>query len=257
MSQAFKPQIGARELLPHPFRYELNAAPDKVQLPTLCASCGGLAAGKLTFSKVFRLVYRASRTRIRVLHATMPCCDACRAKHLAEAPPMPLGSRLATIIFSEAILVAIFPFGIGLFVGWLAIQDFAAGDRERGSMLASVGGFMVFIGLLVASTAVSSTRRLRVPPLTSVTSAFDFSNNVAEAFDRARYVYALRNERFARAFIAANGEKQWDAESAEAKRAAWKRNVTGKVALAVLALWVIWEIAAAIWPTIPSLLGGG
>ena len=49
---------------------------------------------------------------------------------------------------------------------------------------------------------------LRVPPLTEITRACDFSDNVGFPFGRRRF-YAIRNPAFAQAFTAANQDRLW------------------------------------------------
>jgi hypothetical protein len=247
MSESFKPQQGERELVANPYRYELNAAPGALELPSLCARCAALATDRLTFAKVFRLGTRQGHIRYEVLHATIPCCPACQAQHLAEAPPRSAWSKLATMILSEAFLVALFPGAVGAFLLWLAVHGFGSGARDRGSMLASVGALFALLAVVMASRARSTTVRRRVPPLTSVTRAFDFSNNVAALFEPPRYVYALANEKFARAFIAANGERAWDPKGPTAERAARKRSIYAILVWTLIAAWVLWEIADAVF----------
>jgi phosphoglycerol transferase MdoB-like AlkP superfamily enzyme len=68
-------------------------------------------------------------------------------------------------------------------------------------------GIVSLVGLGVALTA-SDARFLRVPPLTEITRACDFSDNVGFPFGRRRF-YAVRNPAFAQAFATANQHRLW------------------------------------------------
>lgn len=75
----------------------------------------------------------------------------------------------------------------------------------------------------------------RVPPLTDITRACDFSDNVGFPFGRRR-VYAIRNQTFAEAFTRANQDRIWT--EAIQKRDAW---ISGIVALIlIVAALIAW-----------------
>ena len=71
----------------------------------------------------------------------------------------------------------------------------------------ALGGIVLLVSLGVFITG-REARFLRVPPLTDITSACDFSDNVGFPFGRRRF-YAIRNPAFADAFSRANQHRLW------------------------------------------------
>ena len=76
-----------------------------------------------------------------------------------------------------------------------------------GARLYALGGIVLLVGLGIFLTA-REARFLRVPPLTEITRACDFSDNVGFPFGRRRF-YAIRNPAFADAFTRANQDRLW------------------------------------------------
>ena len=65
------------------------------------------------------------------------------------------------------------------------------------------------LALGFAATAWYQTRPRRVTPPTTVTQAFDFSDNLAGILGAEHRVYGMDNESFARAFEHANADRAW------------------------------------------------
>jgi len=77
------------------------------------------------------------------------------------------------------------------------------------------------------------TRRFRVPPQTEVTLACDFSDDISEAFEGERRVYAIRDEGFAEELAAANRDRAWTRAMRARSRRLQLAVATVGVALAV------------------------
>jgi hypothetical protein len=246
MSQRFEPQIGADELAPHAHRCELYAPPDALRFPPICAHCGGAAAERLSVAKVFRRICRAELTRFEVLRVAMPCCPACQALHRAQTPPLARASELATMLFTGEFAAALSSGAIALFLLWLAVDDIASDAVGRAVIWITLAAIFAVFALAAARRTQASTERFRVPPQTSVSKAFDFSNNIADAFDRPRHVYAMRDRNFAAQFIAANHNAIWDPAQPSAQRAANLRRVVTIIAVLVMVAFVAWQIIAAL-----------
>jgi hypothetical protein len=94
--------------------------------------------------------------------------------------------------------------------------------------LYAIAGILSLVGFGIFITA-REARFLRVPTLTEITRACDFSDNVGFPFGIRRF-FAIRNAAFADAFASANQDRLWT--DAIRKRDAW---ISGIVFLALLA----------------------
>jgi hypothetical protein len=122
-------------------------------------------------------------------------------------------------------------------VGAPVVRQAASHCDEHGSArLYALFGIVSLVGLGVFLTA-SEARFLRVPPLTEITRACDFSDNVGFPFGRRRF-YAIRDPAFAQAFTAANQNRLWT--DAIRKRDDW---ISGIVfVLLIVAALIAWFV---------------
>ena len=240
MIQSIEAQDNASELEPHAWRFTLRGSPGAAAFPPLCPNCGSAAAHTIDYAKVFRHSDSDGPTRYTVSSVRVPFCDPCIAIHRAqEAKP----SLVETVLSSFAtmdMLGAVFPALGALFLAWLALGDLVHGRGTRFLVELGIGAVFALIAWAQGGAVWKETERFRVPPLSPVTKAFDFSDDTAPAFESARFVCTVRNERFADLFGALNRDRAWHphspaaiAERRRSKRLLW---IFGAVLL-VAALW--------------------
>ena len=205
----------------------------RVVWPPLCPACGAPAATEINVAKIFgrRSQYRGHGYRF-IVRMTIPFCGSCAARHqqLVKRVPSLIGSFFRTpalLSFIGAAAVAAILTNIFLLSG----EGVSPGLR-----LYAFGGIAGLLGLGIFLTA-REARFLRVPPLTEITSACDFSDNVGFPFGRRRF-YAIRNAPFADAFTRANQDRLWT--DAIRKRDEWISGIAF-VALLIAAL-IAWFV---------------
>jgi hypothetical protein len=136
------------------------------------------------------------------------------------AIPMVLSAAAALFCLEEAIADSTDPDGF-LLMGGLALVF----------LLVSAGCWLA---------ARSASRRLRVPAQSSITTAFDFSDDLSELFDGSWRVYAIRNEAFAAAFESANVSLARDPDAPAVRVPRSRRRALQFVVAAI-------AIAVALW----------
>ena len=233
--KSFDPQVGARELAPNSHRVELTGKLRSLTFPDACPNCGAAARERLRVRKVFRRKSYRRPWRYFIAEVRVPFCSACIARHESEVERMSTPRRLLTALLSVEALGALFCGGFALFVALKILAPMGQGEPLFAPVLGGVLFFAV-IALIQARLAWTRTERFAIPPQTSVTRAFDFSDDVSDALDaEQRRVYAIRNPAFAEAFAALNRGRVWIPD-AKAERS--ERRLT--IALAVfLALAVL------------------
>jgi hypothetical protein len=102
--------------------------------------------------------------------------------------------------------------------------------------LYALGGIVLLVRIGTFITA-REARFLRVPPLTEITRASDFSDNVGFPFGRRR-LYAIRNPVVADAFTRANQDRLWT--DAIRKRDQWISGIVFVVLIvAAVIAWLV------------------
>ena len=206
----------------------------RVAWPPLCAACGAAAATRIAVAKIFgrRSQYGGHAYYRFIVRMPVPFCGSCAARHqqLVKRVPSVIGSFFRTpalLSFIGAAAVAAILTNIFLQGG----EGISAGVR-----LYAFAGIALLVGLGIFLTA-REARFLRVPPLTEITSACDFSDNGGFPFGRRRF-YAIRNAAFPDAFTRANQHRLWT--DAIGKRDEWISGIAF-VALLVAALiaWLV------------------
>jgi hypothetical protein len=238
MTQRFAPQDGSADLVAHPHRFTLRGDPASLAFPPLCANCGRAASERVAVSKVFRRTYSDSPTEHIVSSVEVPYCAACTQRHTAQTPPLTTWRKLLSSFATGDMLGAVFPALTALFFGYVALKDLVrGGDWVR---FAFVFGFAAFLGLIAwyqRRHVWRATEHLRVPRQSEVSRAFDFSDDVSDAFESPRFVCTMRDASFAEAFAKLNADRRWIAGSPEAqveRRRAKRR------------LWLVGGIVAAL-----------
>ena len=227
---------------------ELTGAPRKLSFPQACASCGTPAGRRIPVEKVFERQRGAHAVRYRVVRAEVPFCTTCLQKHRDEAKHLPAGQRMLSALRS-ALLIPVAGFVVAA-VALLVPFTHRLGDRDWGPALIyfalAVSSVLFAIGCAVA--ALRRSHRHRVAEPTSITSAFDFTDDLSELFERERHSYNLRNARFAEAFVAVNASRVWDSRPRRRNTPARGRGrsavlFAGFVGSLVFVAWIVAEAA--------------
>lgn len=180
----------------------------RVMWPPLCPACGAAASTSINVAKIFgRYSQHSGRGYYRlIVRMRIPFCGSCAERHQQLIEPVP--SVVGSFFRTPAVLSF---FGAAAVVAILSMIFLQGGEGvSMGVRLYVLGGLAFLLALGIFITA-REARFLRVPPLTEVTRACDFSDNVGFPFGRRRF-YAIRNRAFAGAFTAANQDRIWTDE---------------------------------------------
>ena len=181
----------------------LRGSPRRVVFPPICPACGTPASTYIDVSKIWgRHSQYGSHYSYRTIHTMrVPYCRGCADRHAQMLKPVP--SVVGSFFRTPALLSTIGAVTVGAIV-WNIFVVGGEGVAFSSRLYAACG-----VVLLVATGMFLTWREarfLRVPPLTDVTSAFDFSGNVDYPLGRRR-LYAIRHPQFADAFRHANRER--------------------------------------------------
>ena len=244
----FEPQGNASELAPHPHRFTLRGAASSLQFPPLCPNCGSSAANPLTYAKVFRGSDSDGPTRYTVTSITVPFCDACIARHRAAEVKRTMMSDLISSFATMDMLGAVFPALAALFLLYLALGDLFHARATRMLVELGIGALFGLIAWAQSHAVWDQIERFRVPSLSDVTIAFDFSDDTAPAFESARFVCTVRNPVFANAFRVLNVGREYLPKSPQAQAERLRSNRL---------LWIFGGLLAAfaLWSALRDLFG--
>ena len=206
----------------------------RIVWPALCPACGAAASSHIDVAKIFgrRSQYGGHGYYRFIVRQRIPYCQACADRHqqLVARVPSVVGSFFRTpalLSFIGAVAVA----------GILAMIFLQGGEGvSTGMRLYALVGILSLVGVGTWITA-REARFVRVPPLTEITRACDFSDNVGFPFGRRRF-YAIRNAAFAEAFTRLNEDRLWT--DAIRKRDEWISGIVVVVVLvAALIAWLV------------------
>lgn len=229
-----RPQDSARSLAPHPHRFTLRGAPSDWEFPALCPNCGQPATQRLVCEKVFRRLHSESPNSYVAASLAVPFCDACIARHRAGSQAQARWRLWLASLFTAEMLGAVYPaIGAAVAVGMALNELFEARVDRSLSMLALAAAFAA-VAWLQRRRARLKTAYLRASPPGEVLSAFDFSDDVAPAFESPRCVCTVRDPRFAAAFIALNRAREWVPGSQAARRERTRADRKGFLVFAVV-----------------------
>lgn len=176
-----------------------------VAWPPLCPACGAAASTHIDVAKIFgrRSRYGNHAYYRFIVRQRIPFCRSCADRHhqLATRVPSVVGSFFRT----PAVLSFIGAVAVAVILSMIVLQG--GEGVGPGGRLYALGGIVLLVGFGVFITA-REARFLRVPPLTEITRACDFSDNVGFPFGRRRF-YAIHNPAFASAFTRANQDRLW------------------------------------------------
>lgn len=229
------------ELAQHSYRVEMVGGLGALRWPSLCAACGADSDDRLVVRKVF--VRPRSRTRRGssyrrhvIASAHVPYCASCTERHRALVPQRSLARDAWNMLWPVLIPM----FGSGWF--FLLSSRIALEEQRHGSLAFKyVWGVPALFGLIFLwCIAIGwwSSRVLRVERQTDVTRACDFSDDVSWPWERERRIYALANERFARALADANAHRLWTTD--DDRRSS--RTFNAALVIGAIAIAVVWAL---------------
>jgi hypothetical protein len=197
--------LGEQRDLPPSHVVALIGSHRSVVWPPLCPACGAVATTRIDVAKIFgRYSQYGNRTYYRsIVRMSIPYCQGCAQRHRQLVTPVP--SLVGSLFRTPAILALIGAIAVATILWMIFIQG--GSDASEGSRLYAFSGIVLLVAFGFYVTA-REARFLRVPPLTEVTSACDFSDNVGYPLGRRRF-YAIRHPSFAEAFIRANDDRLW------------------------------------------------
>jgi hypothetical protein len=206
----------------------------RVAWPSLCPACGAAASTHIDVAKIFgrRSRYGNYSYYRLIVRMRVPFCVACAERHQQLVTRVP--SWVGSLFRTPAILSFVGAAAVAAILSMIVLQG--GENVSLGMRLYAFGGIVLLLGLGIFITA-REARFLRVPPLTDVTSACDFSDNVGFPFGRRRF-YAIRNPAFADAFSQANHDRIWT--DAIRKRDEWISGIAFVVLIvAALVAWFV------------------
>ena len=193
---------------------KLAGAPRSLHWPGVCVCCGTAASERLPVTRVFDREWRwltSSRSVddfriVAVQTIDVPACHACASRHRQEVRPVgPLASVLS-LVSVWVIPLVVATLGVLLYfvpqlLGGLPLVPGTRSPWQAAAYALAAAGF--------GAAAWYQTRPRRVTPPTTVTRAFDFSDNLAGFTGVHHRVYGMDNESFAQAFENANADRVW------------------------------------------------
>ena len=242
MRQRIASQDNASELTPHPHRLTLRGTPRRADFPPLCPNCGSAAESRIEYAKVFRHTDSDGPTRYAVSSVNVPFCDSCIASHRAQEVKPTLTDQVLSSFATMDMLGAVFPAIAAVFLAYLALGDMLHGRGTRFLVELGIGAVFALIAWAQGRAVWDETERFRVPPLSDVTKAFDFSADSASAFETARFVCTMRNDRFANAFRILNIDREWLPNSPQAVAERRRSNRMLWVFGIILAVFAVWDV---------------
>lgn len=219
----------ADALIPHTHHMCLWGAPEAAQFPALCPNCGHPATARLMLAKGFvRSSGSDTPDHRAVLSVAVPFCNRCIARHRAELPATGALARLLSGFHSGEMLAAVAFAAAAAFTSWHALAELRHARLAPCAVFAALSVLFGLIARFEARRAWQDTEYFRVPAQTSVTRAFDFSDNEPAPFESPKYDCTMHDAGFAAAFRVLNqarefrpGSPQAQADRQQANRQAW------------------------------------
>jgi hypothetical protein len=210
----------------------------------MCANCGNATSESLEVAKVFRHVDASndgSPDTFSMARVMVPFCPPCAAQHRSELRQVTSFRRFAMTLHGRSMLSAI---GLGAIA--LSIVFMTTRSTSATLLLWSVAALFGLLAWVCVRAAYSETEHLATPPPTSISSAFDFTDDHAQRFEREHRTVTLRNPTFADAFLARNGSHVWNPEDPANRKAAQTRNLLVNAAIAVFLIALAWLILKSL-----------
>lgn len=256
------------------FAVEVVGSLDAARFPGLCVRCGARTDGRLRVAKLF---WHDGGEEGSSYHYTAavdaPACSGCVRAHEGELRPIPREVKRRLL---RSWLVASLPYFVPLAVcAWLLavmapelLEALAGGEPAEVAIWGAVCGFFAIMALvffrmimrggrpLVLAPNGTSARYAHVErgPLgsryvvpaepTSLTGAFDFSDDESALFEPERHRFTFRNGDVAAEFAELNAHRDWDPASTRAQLALRARLALkwgGTAALVLVGLYLLVE----------------
>lgn len=230
------------DVIPAPQSFVVTGGLGEVVKPDLCANCGCPTSERLLVEKVFERRDSDSPTAYSIARVNVPFCPTCIRRHREEVKPVTPLARLLLCFRSGTGVGGAFSAAFGLWLFPKFLPRMLRGDLTNLLVFSAIPGLFFLIAYGCFRAAWDETEHLAVIPATSITSAFDYSDNCAQTFDVERRIYTLRNERFAQAMLEANRDRVWNPNSRGARTASRKRNVLFIVMTIAFGSFILWEI---------------
>jgi hypothetical protein len=224
-------------------RIELVGSPRELIWPPICPNCGGQADQRVTVRKVFRRMAPTDdgfkrMWQYRVQSLDVPLCRPCADAHRAAAPDLsPLQVLLSCL--RTGVMFAFVPALVAtIAAAWLLLGSIGTSAfRAYALVLAACATATI----AAAIAAWRETRFRRVPPLTDIVRACDVSDNLGDVLSGERHAYAIRNSRFAEAFVNADADRVFDASRrARAQSVQRAKHALGWFLLLICGLGTFW-----------------
>ena len=206
----------------------------RIVWPPLCPACGSAAASHIDVARTFgrKSQYGTHAYYRFIVRMRIPFCQSCVDRHHEVVPPVP--SVIGSFFRTPAILAFIGAVAVAAILSHVFLQG--GEGASQGARFYALGGIVALVALGIFLTE-REARFLRVPPLTEITRACEFSDNVGFPFGRRRF-YAIRNSAFAEAFTRANEQRLWtDAIRKRDERISGI--VVGALLIAALIAWLV------------------
>lgn len=219
-----------------------------IRFPPVCAACAAPSDGKLRVERSFARAGRPTlRVRNPVVHAVagfdVPFCATCRAAHTAAVEPPSsdvAGERLVEAFFHGR--AGVIAAAALLIFGFITLAGLVAGELRVVPLIATF--FFLITMLVFGYRGWARTHYLTISPPTAITSAVDFSDNLAPPFEAPRRRFRLRHPEVARRFAAANSARVWQPNQLTG-RAVLLLRTAGSIAMVLLLLVAtVWMLVA-------------
>ena len=210
----------------------------------MCANCGNATSESLEVAKVFRHVDESGESApdtFSIGRVAVPFCPPCTAQHLSEVQPIAGSRRFLTMFRGRSAGE-----GLGLGAIMLFVLFLMTRSPSRSLLLPGIAAVLGFLSWICFRAAYRETEHLATPPPTSITSAFDFSEDHAKLFEREHRTVTLRNPTFADVFLARNTTRVWNAEDPANQKATKSRNLLLNVLIGAFVLWFAWFILKSL-----------
>ena len=236
MDRSFAPQQVDGQLAEHPHRFILCGEPGGLAMPPLCPNCGEAAADRVTVEKVFRRRSSEASDSYLIVPVALPLCAGCAVRHRAGTVQPTRWQRVLSSFSNADMLGAVLPAIAALFVLQLALRDLLNGRLLRSTLPFALAAVFAAIAWYQRKHVWAETAHLRVPQQSEVARAFDFSDDVAPAFEQPRFICTMKDGRFATAFAALNADRLYRPDSTEARGEQRRAKRQLRVVLVLLAI---------------------
>ena len=199
-------------LTTQPYSLELRGSPNEVSWPGTCASCGDSAAEQITVKKAFRPRPRrrggnsgSFMRPYRIASAPVPFCGKCATEHRATVRRPSTAKKLMSFFLTPLVIPVVGS-------AWVASKVYPSMNGVTGTgALIGWGLFALMAANMVWCTFLmwQTSRASRLDPLTDITRACDFSEDVSEFYEKERRIYSIKNKTFAESFAALNQDRVW------------------------------------------------